>query len=440
MPAGLLIPLYLLAALLPLGMAWAQGLAPRSIADELASGAGILALAVILAEFLLLGRYRFVARRVGTDIVMRMHQLLARGAAILALLHPFLYTSRRAPAPDWDANRQFFVTHDFSAIWPGIIAWLLLPALVLMAIGRDALGYRHETWRLMHGLGAALIAGFGVLHTLRAGRYSADPAMGYVWLALLGIALFALAYVYVLTPLAQLRRPWTVASVTPAADERTWEVTLRPARDFTFRYRAGQFAWLNIGHLPFSLSDNPFSISSAPSTGPEVSFIIKELGDFTRTIGSIQPGTRAYLDGPHGHLTVADHKAPGIALIAGGVGIAPMMSILRELHAKGDTRPTALIYGNRSEAQIACGDELETLAREHGTRLTHVLSEPPASLKCELGLITPEILRDHFGEAEHRAWLYVLCGPPAMMEAVEEALIALGVPSRQILSERFSYD
>lgn len=439
MPAALLILLYLFAALLPLGLAWAQGLTPRSVADELASGAGILALAVILAEFLLLGRYRFVARRVGTDIVMRMHQLLARSAAILALVHPFLYTTRRAPAPDWDVNRQFFVMQDFAAIWPGMIAWLLLPALVLMAIGRNALGYRHETWRLMHGLGAALIAGFGVLHTLRAGRYSADPAMGYVWLALLGIALFALAYVYVLTPLAQLRRPWTVTSVEPVA-ERTWEVTLRPARDFAFRYRAGQFAWLNIRNTPFGLHENPFSISSAPSAGPEVSFIIKELGDFTRTVGQVKPGSRAYLDGPHGHLTVTDHQAPGIALIAGGVGIAPMMGILRELHAKGDNRPTALIYGNRSEAQIAHRDELEALAHDHGTRLTHVLCDPPTSMACELGLITPELLHAQFGDADHREWLYILCGPPAMMEAVETALIDLGVPSGNILSERFSYD
>ncbi|MDF1717068.1 MAG: ferric reductase-like transmembrane domain-containing protein, partial [Antarcticimicrobium sp.] len=169
MPAGLLIILYLGVVLLPLGLAWAQGLTPRSVADELASGAGILALTVILAEFLLLGRYRFMTRRLGTDIVMRMHQLLARGAAILAIVHPFLYTTRRAPAPDWDTQRQFFVTAEFSALWPGIVAWLLLPTLVLMAIGRTTLGSRYEAWRLMHGLGATLIAGFGVLHAPRAG-------------------------------------------------------------------------------------------------------------------------------------------------------------------------------------------------------------------------------------------------------------------------------
>jgi len=439
MPAGLLIILYLGVVLLPLGLAWAQGLTPRSIADELASGAGILALTVILAEFLLLGRYRFMTRRLGTDIVMRMHQLLARGAAILAIVHPFLYTTRRAPAPDWDTQRQFFVTAEFSALWPGIVAWLLLPTLVLMAIGRTTLGSRYEAWRLMHGLGATLIAGFGVLHALRAGRYSADPSMGYLWLVLLGVALFALIYVYVLTPLAQLRHPWRVSSVTPVA-LRTWEVALHPARAFAFPYSAGQFAWLNIRTSPFGPRENPFSISSAPSTAPEVRFLIKELGDFTCTIGQIKPGSRAYLDGPHGHLTVTDHDAPGIALVAGGVGIAPMLSILRELRARGDQRPTTLIYGNRTEEQIACRAELEAMARDHGTRLIHILSEPPEGWQGATGMVTPDLLRAHFGSPEHRQWLYLLCGPPPMLEAAEDALIGLGVPSRNILSERFSYD
>ncbi len=439
MPVRLLIILYLFATLLPLCSAWLQGLAPRSIADELASGAGILALAVILAEFVLLGRYRFVTRRAGTDIVMRMHQLLARSAAVLAVIHPFFYTTRRAPAPDWDVSRQFSVTHDFSAIWPGIIAWLLLPTLVLMAIGRNALAYRYETWRLMHGLGAALIAVFGVLHALRAGRYSADPVMVYVWLVLLGVVLFAFAYVYVLTPAAQLRRPWRVAAVRPIA-KKTWEVTLRPERDTAFHYRAGQFAWLNLGHNPFSLQENPFSISSSPASGSEVGFIIKEQGDFTRTIGQVQPGSRAYLDGPHGHLTIKDHPAPGIALIAGGVGIAPLLSILRDLRATRDTRPTTLLYGNRSEDQIVYPDELESLARDHGTHLIHVLSEPPEDWSGETGMVSPDLLRAEFGGEEHKHWLYVLCGPPAMIESIENTLMALGVPSGKILSERFSYD
>ncbi|MGB8623923.1 MAG: ferric reductase-like transmembrane domain-containing protein, partial [Paracoccaceae bacterium] len=144
MPASILICLYLFVALLPTGLAWAQGLPPRSIADELASGAGLVALSVLLAEFLLLGRVRLVTRRVGSDVVMRVHQLLARGALALAFVHPLLYQTRRYAPFEWDETRQMTVAYDFHGLWPGIAALLLLGAVVAMAINRASLGYRYE--------------------------------------------------------------------------------------------------------------------------------------------------------------------------------------------------------------------------------------------------------------------------------------------------------
>jgi predicted ferric reductase len=440
MPVALLIPLYLGLVLLPLALAWAQGLPSRLLADELASGAGLVALAMILAEFFLLGRFRSMTRRAGSDVVMRAHQLLARAALVLAVVHPFLYVSPMTPPPVWDVTARTALNYGWTQLWPGIAAWLLLGGLVAMAIARDVSGARYEVWRLLHGLGAVLIAGFGVLHAMRAGRYSADPLLGWVWIALLALAVGALLHVYLIAPLIRWRRPWRVASVLPAA-ERTWAVTLSPDFDGKTSYKAGQFAWLNIGRGVFSLNENPFSISSAPSAGRDVEFIIKELGDFTGTIRQIQPGTRAWLEGPHGHLTHEGHEdAPGIALIAGGVGIAPLIGILRELAVSGDTRPTVLLYGNRTEDQIVCRKELQRLSETHGTEVVHVLSEPNDSWTGDTGMINRMLLQQYFGTEAQRDWLYILCGPPPMLNSLEAALTDLGVPASRILSERFVYD
>lgn len=440
MPAGLLVLLYLTAALLPLGLAWAQGLAPRSPWDELATGLGIVALAMILIEFLQLGRFRATTARVGSDVVMRAHQLLARAALVFVVLHPFFYISPMGPAPAWDITRQTTLEYGWTALWPGIAAWLLLGALVAMAIGRDVLGYRYEVWRALHGALAVLVAGLGVLHALRAGRYSADPILAWVWGIMLAVAIAALLYVYVIAPLLRMRHPWRIQSVTPAAD-RIWRVTLRPDSDRPFPYRAGQFAWLNIGHSPFSLNENPFSIASAPAQGDRVEFLIKELGDSTNHIGQMQPGTRAWLEGPHGHLTLAAHdNAPGIALIAGGVGIAPLIGILRQLAATDDPRPAILLYGNREQAQIVSRDELDQIAKTHGAQVHHILSNPAPGWTGATGLIDAALLRQHVGTPAHRDWLYVLCGPPAMLQSVERALLDMGVPTANILSEQFTYD
>lgn len=221
---------------------------------------------------------------------------------------------------------------------------------------------------------------------------------------------------------------------------KTWELSLKPEGHSGLKFDAGQFAWLNIGHNTFSLNENPFSISSAPAAGDSLEFVIKELGDFTGSVGQVKPGTKAYIDGPHGNLTVSGRNNPGIALIAGGVGIAPLLGILRQLHLEKDTRPTVLVYGNRMEDQIVYRDELETLAKDHGTRIVHVLSEPPNAWFGLMGIVDAHLLKAVFDVPEMKNWLYVVCGPAAMMESVEDALIDMRVPQNHILFERFDYD
>ncbi|MDJ0931887.1 hypothetical protein [Breoghania sp.] len=208
-----------------------------------------------------------------------------------------------------------------------------------------------------------------------------------------------------------------------------------------FVYKAGQFAWLNIGHSPFSLHENPFSISSAPAERERVCFLIKEVGDFTRTLGTIKPGTVAFMDGPHGHLTIAGRKANGVALIVGRVGLAPLLGIARQAQGEGDTRPMVLIYGNRTQHQIAHRDELEAMSLERETsKVVHVLSEPPDDWQGARGLVSEDIIRASCGGDIPADWLFVLCGSAPMLSAVETLLRCTGVPAHSILSERFDCD
>jgi predicted ferric reductase len=217
---------------------------------------------------------------------------------------------------------------DAHALATGALAWLLLGVLTVTAIGRDRLPWRYETWRLMHGIGAALVALLGMRHTLWAGRYSLHPVLSAYWGVLFALAGLSLVAVYVLRPLRLVRRPWRVASVNPAA-ERIWRVVLEPVGHAGLRFRAGQCAWLRLDRPPWSLREHPFSIASAPGGGGRLDILVKEAGDFTHTIGTLRPGARAFVEGPHGHLVVDDRAEPGLCLIAGGVGVAPLLSILR---------------------------------------------------------------------------------------------------------------
>lgn len=431
--AGLIV-LYLTAVTLPLIASWLVGGPPRPLREELASGLGILAFSMILMEFVLSGRFKSISNGVGMDVTMRFHQIMARTALVFALLHPFLY--RGAPSGGqrpWDPTRQLTITTDFSDLSTGIAAFLILPCLVLLAIGRTRLDFKYETWRLMHGIGALLIAALLLHHTIHAGRYGSLPVMTSIWQAMTALAVGSLLYVYLVVPLRDKARAWRVTSVTRLTPKQ-WELTVTPNGHSGLEYKAGQFVWLNVGHSAFSLKENPFSISSAPAAGPEVSFIIKELGDFTRTIGQIAPGTVAYLDGPYGNLSVDGRDEPGVALIAGGVGIAPLIGILRQMRLTGDTRRVKIIYGNRLEDQIACRDELDA------EDVTYVLTEPPEGWQGETGFLDAELMDRVFSSTEFKEWVFVMCGPAIMMNIVEDHLIERGTPSSRILSERFDYD
>jgi predicted ferric reductase len=439
MPPALLIAGYILLTLAPLALAWAQGKPPRPFMDELSSGLALAAFAILLMEFLLSGRFRSISERIGMDVTMRFHQLLARVAAAFILVHPFLYSTPIGLARPDDATHRGHLGLTGAAAYSGILGWLLLLLLVITAMRRTQIGHSYERWRIGHAIGAVLIAGLVAHHAFAAGRYSGEGPLLWFWILLLALAAMTMLVVYLIRPLLRLRRPYEVVAVTPVA-ANTWQLEIRPRHGAALDYEAGQFVWLRVGRNPWSPDEHPFSLASAPADRTKLSFIIKAFGDFTSKLGGIAPGAKAYVDGPYGHLTLARRQCEGVALLAGGVGVAPLLGILRQMQASGDRRPVILVYGNRSRAQIVLADELESLSASLNLKVVHVLSEPDDAWTGRRGMLDEALLRELFGFDGAARWCYLLCGPQGMMESCERSLLGLSIPARQIVSERFYYD
>lgn len=103
-------------------------------------------------------------------------------------------------------------------------------------------------------------------------------------------------------------------------------------------FQPGQFAWIKLLDRPYSLTEHPFSYASSALDPTRPSFTIGPAGDFTSSVGRLPVGTRLALDGPHG---VWQHALPhaGYVLIAGGIGITPVLSLLRTLAGAHARRP-----------------------------------------------------------------------------------------------------
>ena len=97
---------YVMVALTPLGLAAWQDLPPRPFLDELSSGLAIVAFSMLLVEFVLSGRFRWVSGRIGIDITMRFHQVIARGLLVFTLIHPYLYSLPSSSPRPWDTSGQ----------------------------------------------------------------------------------------------------------------------------------------------------------------------------------------------------------------------------------------------------------------------------------------------------------------------------------------------
>jgi predicted ferric reductase len=430
-----------LGIILPWLLGWALVGPARPWRDEIAGAAGLLGFAALLGTFALSGRFRPITDPLGMDRTMRWHQAMGIAASLLLMLaHPFLYSLPDGPAftrPD-DPGHALVLGLGGAAIATGLLAWLLLGLLAVTAMGRDRLPYRYETFHAAHGLLALAVVLLGTHHALGAGRYSAAPALAALWLAMAGLAAATLLWVWLIRPLGLARRPWRIAAIRPAA-LRTWEVVLEPVGHAGLDFQAGQFAWLKLDRGPFSRREHPFSIASAPAEPARLRFLVKEAGDFTRRIGALPPGARAFVDGPHGHLVAAGRPEPGLAFLCGGVGLAPALAIIRDEASRPAPRPMLLVYGNRLAGQILAGEELAALAATGRLDLVHVLGEPPPGWAGESGQLDAALVARRCAGAARAGWLFVLCGPPPMLDAAGRGLRVLGVPRGRILAERFTY-
>lgn len=436
--AGLLSGAYLLVVLLPLIVALGVG-APRLPGlHDLSSSLAMVGFAVLLLEFVFSGRFRLLTDLVGMDALMRFHQFSGYVVLVLLLAHPYLYAFFPAATGPIDGG---VATGSGGSGWAGVtgfIAWFGLIALVFMAMFRDELPIPYERWRLGHGLGAAAIAVLALVHTLGAGTTASAAAVGGVWIAGVVLALATLAHVYVIKPWLQLRRPWHVEAVTQLAPA-IHELTVAPSGHRGLDYRAGQFVWLRIAPRPWGLREHPFSLACAPGDGATLRFVIKANGDYTRRIGEIEPGARAWIDGPYGRFGRADGDAAALLFIAGGVGLAPILGLLRDRLQAGDPRPMRLIHACRRQRDMILADELAELQRGLDLEVVRVVDEAGRAPGTWPGPVDRDLLQRCLAHAAPERTHCRICAPPGMIDAMETMLVELGVAPSRITSERFRY-
>ena len=183
-------------------------------------------------------------------------------------------------------------------------------------------------------------------------------------------------------------------------------------------------------HLP-PFHDHPFSIASAATDLPRLRLVIRESGDCTNDFGRVRPGTRVAIDGPHGSFVLPEGKTT-IVMIAGGVGIAPLLGMLEEAAANDDTRPFRLLYAARSPAALAALERLRELQLRLDLVIHCVVDDRAEGSNYSVGPICRDHVSLSLAGVQPEGVTALVCGPAGMMEFATDALLASGVPASSI--------
>jgi len=317
----------------------------------------------------------------------------------------------------------------------GVVSGLSVVLLTGLSIWRNDVELDYEPWRVLHNVLAIGATGLALWHIFGVRYYLALPAQRVLWIALPVIWAVLLGYTKLYKPIHMLTHPYRVKQLTEERGD-AWTLEIEPVGHDGITFEPGQFAWLTVDRSPFAIREHPFSMTSSAEASGSLCFTIKELGDFTATIKDLEPGTRVYVDGPHGEFSINQHDAPGYVFLAGGIGCAPMISMLRTMADHNDTRSICMFYGSRSWDAVTFREEIEALEERLNVSVVHVLEQPPPDWEGETGYITVDVLDRHLPD-NRRELAYFISGPVVMIHLVREAVLELGVPRAHIYEERY---
>jgi predicted ferric reductase len=410
---------------------WSEG----GLWVELCLTTGLLGLSTLAATIVLPSRVKSITMAFGIEQVLRSHRWLAVATTLIVAAH-LVFILIDKPTNLFLVSPGPTGAHRARA---GIIGFIAMILLCILSFRRRTMGTRYDVWRWGHAILAVVALGGTYLHIFWLNHLMRNAAERTAMVVILvGIGAVMINR-WVLRPVMSLRQPYVISEVRQE-NAQVNTLVLTPARpnQARMKFRPGQFAWVRLDSPFGPLQSNPFSIASGIDNPDALEFTIREIGDFTNSVKNLSVGRTVYVDGPYGDFNDDHVGATELLLIGAGVGIAPIMSIVRSHAYRGDHRLHVMIFAVRHPDDLMFAEELEQLGTELDLEVIPVVSQPPPEWTGVTGRVDAELLDEvleFFGPNDPHIFI---CGPPAMMEDSTEALIDLGVPGENIHTEQFA--
>jgi ferredoxin-NADP reductase len=207
--------------------------------------------------------------------------------------------------------------------------------------------------------------------------------------------------------------------------------------DFT----PGQYFFVtlpDVGHRDDKGLRRHITVVTSPSEKGVLGFATRmRESAFKRTLGELPVGAEVEVEPPKGSFALPEDTSRPLVFVAGGIGITVFRSMLRYIREKGLPYRVTLIFSNRDRESTAFLDELRALEQElPGFRLVLTMTQDPG-WAGETRKIDSRFVRDYLGDGVDE-YTFLVAGPPAMVEGVQQALDEAGVEEENVIAERYS--
>lgn len=357
----------------------------------------------------------------GMDKVYSVHHILGATSFVFLINHPLLFVVQSLP------NLKV----AFLYLFPGTdIAYNLgifaIYFMILSFIFMVFIKLPYHIWKITHQfLGITFL--LGTIHTLIIASDVSAYTPLRIWIGVvIGIGIVSELYTLFFYQHLGPKFTYEIEKIERSLD--IISVYLKPYGKKNINFLPGQFVYVRFNNQSVGTEPHPFSLSSAP-TDPFVRITVKITGDYTLKLPNLKRGDKTYLFGPYGSFGQNINKEKSI-WIGGGIGITPILSLLRNEKYRKEFNSTKIYYCYRTPDEGVFNDEITQLVQDT-PQITFIKWCTDENRRLTAKKIIGMEDVDNINSV-------LCCGPPIMMESLKQQFVELGLPEEKFYNEEFS--
>ncbi len=383
-----------------------------------------------LLGIVLVSRIPWVERGVGHDRLVTWHRKLGPYSLFLVGFHVLFVILGYAGQDHVPLIVELWrLLHQYLWMWPALAGFLLMILAGVTSYKKARAKMSYETWRLIHIYTYLAIALSFMHQVLNGPMFIRHPLNRAYWTGLYVFTAASILLWRVGIPLARSVRHNLKVHKVVVEGPGVISVIMRGRKLHKLAAEGGQFfGWRFLARNHFLIS-HPYSLSAAP-TEHLMRITVKDLGDHSRSLAYLKPGTRVFVEGPYGAFTAGRSSRRHVVLVGGGVGITPVRAIMEEFL---DGVQMDVIYRASRDQDIVLKQELDYLAAQsEGAIRIHYLVGPRSQHPMDAKTLNRLI--PLFADSD----IYI-CGPGPLVDSVRQAAKDSGVPKNRFHDEAFAF-